>query len=671
MRRARVTSDPDRRERRARVRWGHVWLPLGLLLAFNRSPCVIAVERPPEASAAPESTHASAASESTHASAAPESTHSSAARREGRDAAATGEARVPKLAVIIAVDGLAWNTLSANREFFQDGLKRILDEGSVAERCRYLHINTLTGPGHASLSTGAPPSRSGIPANTWYERGLVDRKGRPCKLSAARTWNGGDTRPNDCETGNDPEDRKSWMLGPGNLRRDTLGDLLSKRTPGARVVSLSGKSPAAILLAGRGDHIVYWFKDDAGTFTTSEYYKRAPADGERVVQSFNLARCGTTLLDRFGPLWRRGPDLAQLPARRPDLDLRRFAEAHPYQISSLGIGFDHDLTKHPKGYNSGIFESPMIDELLADLALVFLNDEGLALGRRSATDLLCISFSAQDTVSHSYGCESEENLDTLLRLDRQIGRLLSAFDRSYPKGSVALALSADHGFAPIPELATKRSKQLVGARLLESGNTPMVGGFSDRLNAALNEELCLEKGSKPVHDVDVWNLFYSEPSRLKVDKSRECGAGRAAAPTVRELDEAVPRMIERLYGPEIKSVVVNSALRCGSAARTDDADDMTYVCNDFDPERSGDLILIPRPNVMMHWDPGRGSTHGSHHDYDTRVPLIFWGGCVKPGAFSGPATPYDLAPTLAGMVGVEFPPTAPARKLPLPGCGGR
>jgi len=83
-------------------------------------------------------------------------------------------------------------------------------------------------------------------------------------------------------------------------------------------------------------------------------------------------------------------------------------------------------------------------------------------------------------------------------------------------------------------------------------------------------------------------------------------------------------------------------------------------------ERSGDAFLFPRPNVLFHWDPARGSHHGSHHEYDTHVPLIFRGGPFRPGVSDADLTPYDLAPTLAALLGVTLPDAVGKSRLPAP-----
>jgi arylsulfatase A-like enzyme len=46
--------------------------------------------------------------------------------------------------------------------------------------------------------------------------------------------------------------------------------------------------------------------------------------------------------------------------------------------------------------------------------------------------------------------------------------------------------------------------------------------------------------------------------------------------------------------------------------------------------------------------------HGSHYDYDTHVPLLFWGGPFRAETVWTEATPYDLAPTLGALLGVEL-----------------
>jgi arylsulfatase A-like enzyme len=62
----------------------------------------------------------------------------------------------------------------------------------------------------------------------------------------------------------------------------------------------------------------------------------------------------------------------------------------------------------------------------------------------------------------------------------------------------------------------------------------------------------------------------------------------------------------------------------------------------------------------------RGSGHGSHYDYDTHVPLIFWGSPFKPGETDEACAPYDLAPTLAELLGLRLPGATGTSHAPHP-----
>ncbi len=77
-----------------------------------------------------------------------------------------------------------------------------------------------------------------------------------------------------------------------------------------------------------------------------------------------------------------------------------------------------------------------------------------------------------------------------------------------------------------------------------------------------------------------------------------------------------------------------------------ESDQMTgFARSEFDPARSGDATLFPKPGVLMRWDPGRGTGHGSRYELDTHVPLIFPGGPFAPGRIEADTTPYGLGPT--------------------------
>jgi arylsulfatase A-like enzyme len=61
------------------------------------------------------------------------------------------------------------------------------------------------------------------------------------------------------------------------------------------------------------------------------------------------------------------------------------------------------------------------------------------------------------------------------------------------------------------------------------------------------------------------------------------------------------------------------------------------------------------------------ATHGSPYPYDTHVPILAWGPrWVKPGRVDTRVEEVDIAPTVAGWLGVPAPAASEGKALPLP-----
>ena len=59
-----------------------------------------------------------------------------------------------------------------------------------------------------------------------------------------------------------------------------------------------------------------------------------------------------------------------------------------------------------------------------------------------------------------------------------------------------------------------------------------------------------------------------------------------------------------------------------------------------------------------YWGAGTYATHGTPHDYDAHVPVLFYGPPFKPGKYDTVAGVVDMAPTLAAVLN-----TPPLEKL--------
>ena len=97
---------------------------------------------------------------------------------------------------------------------------------------------------------------------------------------------------------------------------------------------------------------------------------------------------------------------------------------------------------------------PFVDELTLDVALPRHGGArpGPGRGDRHARGRL----SATDIIGHTYGPDSQEIMDQLLRLDRMLGRLFDAAEAQAGRDRVAFGLSADHGSMPLVEVLKAR-----------------------------------------------------------------------------------------------------------------------------------------------------------------------------------------------------------------------
>lgn len=98
---------------------------------------------------------------------------------------------------------------------------------------------------------------------------------------------------------------------------------------------------------------------------------------------------------------------------------------------------------------------------------------------RDATDVLTISFSANDYVGHELGPDLDEVRDISVRTDRLLKKLFDFLERAgLGGGKTLIVLSADHGVAATPKDNNRRN---------------MPGGYihSSEIQAQVNTQLSL------------------------------------------------------------------------------------------------------------------------------------------------------------------------------------
>jgi predicted AlkP superfamily pyrophosphatase or phosphodiesterase len=491
-----------------------------------------------------------------------------------------------RLALIVSVDMLGTTELSRFRPVLTGGLDRLLGEGVLFAEADHRHAVTVTAPGHASLATGLHPAHHGVIDNEWFSR----EEGKEINCV------------------DDPVHGRS----PRNLQGTALGDWVKAASPGSKVFSASGKDRSAILMGGHHADGAYWYDRDTGRFTSSAYYSRAaPA----WLEAFNDRRFPD---DRFGHPWEPlalgEEDLAVLGLVEPDTGV--------FQPAGFPHAIGRPVAQPDEEFYEAFYESPFVDEVLVRLAERLVESEGL--GADGALDLLLLSFSALDSVGHDYGPDSREYLDALLRLDRWLNELFGYLDRHVGRDHLLVALSSDHGVAPLPEVRRGRGEN---GKRLDDGDALCVQRAGRRVDERFGEE--------------DWLLddLYINPTALG---SR--GVSR------RDVEDTLKAALESCAA--VRRVWTRSELEGSSGPPNGDAE---LFVNTFHQERSPDLLVQLEP---YHLDrSGRGTTHGSPYLYDTRVPIVIVGPGIEPATIREPVSTVDLAPTLAGWLGVPIPAT--------------
>jgi hypothetical protein len=74
------------------------------------------------------------------------------------------------------------------------------------------------------------------------------------------------------------------------------------------------------------------------------------------------------------------------------------------------------------------------------------------IGKDNLTDLLWLELKAPDYAGHAWNMLRPEQGDVLLEADRQIARVKHVLDTKVGRGNYVLAISADHGQQPLPDL---------------------------------------------------------------------------------------------------------------------------------------------------------------------------------------------------------------------------
>jgi len=502
----------------------------------------------------------------------------------------------PRLVVLISIDQFRANYIERYQSQWTRGLHRLVTTGAFYPLAAYPYAVTKTCAGHSTISTGTFPWTHGMIDNAWYDR--VQKKSVTCTEDAtvnaiAFGGEGGGT------------EKHSGRMQMVPAFADELR-LQAVRPP--RIVSMSLKARSAIGLGGHGgpQTMVFW-QEEEGTWETSTAYASAPwPEVDAYIKAHPIAAARGSKWTRLKPEsayfgWDKAPGE---PAA---------GQEFPYTIDGTAATGENSFMGRWQ-------RSPLSDAYLNGLAMTLADK--LLLGQQpTGTDMLAVGYTALDLVCHQFGPFSHEVQDLLMRLDEELGLLFAQLDKTVGAGRYVVALSADHGVAPLPEQAA--------AAGFDAGRTSTAA-----IRKVLQSELVAMFG-EGTHLASVTNPYIVFSPGI-ADRIR-------ATPDARRRIETAMRTLNGMskfyWSDDI-----------ASSAATDD-DLLRMLRRSYYPGRSGDFAYILKPYWLAQ---ATGTTHGSPYDYDRRVPVMLMGAGIRAGQYFTAATPADIAPTLALLTGITL-----------------
>ncbi|MCX8009829.1 MAG: alkaline phosphatase family protein [Ignavibacteria bacterium] len=502
----------------------------------------------------------------------------------------------PKLIVVISIDQMKYDYLQTFNKFYSNGgFSRLSKDGVNFTNCNIKYAGTVTCVGHATVSTGALPSEHGIVGNTWFEEQL--NKNNPCTESV--------------EMNVTSIDRSSI-----NLKLTTLGDELKKRYPKSKVISISIKDYVAIMLGGNNSDGTYWYDYDTGLFTTSNFYKHKLPDW---LERFNQKKPAEKY---FNSTWERS-----LPE-----DKYLFKDSSLYEATPQGLPntfpkklFGSDSTKITKSYYSTFPFAPQSTSVLLNLAIEAIENENF--GRDNHPDILWIGISNPDFVGHAFGPMSQEIQDVMIKTDSLLAIFLNGLDKRIGKKNYLVVLTADHGVAPIPEEISYKfdAKRFDSKSFVMNLNNFLEGEFGKPTDSLSYVLRCLDP-----------HLFLNK----KLLKEKNISVEQIYNTSKRFINKQYPEMVHFYLSSEVNQ---NHKFD----------DDRKFFKNINYNSRSGDILIGLKPFHIFHGGKV-GTTHGSIYDYDTHIPLIFYGMNLKHKVIDAECSNSDIAITLASVLKIKL-----------------
>lgn len=496
----------------------------------------------------------------------------------------------------------------------QGGFKTLYEKGIVYTNAFHPHGMPETGPGHATIGTGAFAKDHGIVANKFPVAGKVQ----------------------DCDSDNaersavfSPTGLYNFGKSAHTIRVDTLADqlaLASTSTQKNTIFSLSLKSRAAIGMAGRKGN-PFWLDDQTGHFTTSKaFFNELPS----WVKEFNQEQQIDTLKSF---IWK--------PAYTADFPGYQFTEMHNYKHTEIPHTIVHEKHEIHKKISQRetepydlFMKMPRANQLLLDFASRCFS---LHKPQENERLILNISLSSKDKVGHVFGPQSFEAIDMLYHMDRQLGDFMEKIFSQIEPHNVLFVLTADHGVSPVPWNLYDEGIEFAGIR----NNKKLLQELNHSIEKNAHIEELVQRVTMPYiyFNQDIWH-----------------GLGHKKQQKIYSLIKRAVRRLPFVQDAWSSDELINLPLK---------KHDLRWsLQNQQFPGRSGDMIILLQPyNYLTKYS--KGTTHVTPYNNDRHIPLIFYQPHIHEAKkINDRVLVTQIAVTLAHLLDVPRPTACQADLLP-------
>lgn len=501
----------------------------------------------------------------------------------------------PKLIVGIVVEQMRYDYLFKYWDkYSEDGFKKLVSQGASCINANYNYHLTQSGVGHATIATGALPAQHGIVSLEW-NLGLKDKK----------IYCAGDEQEKTVGS-TSFEGKRS----PRNLMVSTIGDEIKLASmKKSKVFGVSLRDCSSILLAGHTANGAYWYDTKTGNWITSTYYTDALPSW---VDEFNNKMYADVYL---GKQWNTLQPIASYTESLSDKNI--YEEGYGDEMNV----FPYDLQRLKKKMwdYKALRYTPFGNTMTKDFAITTIVSE--KLGKGSSTDYLALSFSATDYLGDLFGPTSVEVEDTYLRLDQDLAHFITFIENEIGKQNVLIYLTSDHGAPYHP-------------KFMESQKIP-AGTFNNKTSISV-----LKAYLKAVYGRGEWVSHYSEQqiflNRNLIEDSKL---------SLPEVQNKVAQFMVQFAG--VSSAISADNLQKGSYSRGIYA----KLQNSYNQKRSGDVFICLEPN----WVENDIQVIHTSYNYDTHVPLVWYGWKIGRKTISRNIDMTDIAPTISTFMDIPYP----------------